>query len=284
MAEEKLTTPFEVKVDVGAKAELKAEIPAASTGRLLDALTDIIRPFSEARGLRADQIRLQREDVLIEIARKACRRFELDGTQPKPVPLRLMVPLLERASLTSPSDEVLKDAWSSLLHNTSKGAEANHGIFIDVLSKLDPVHIEFLEFLLSRDKHHPDRFLQRQQPDVEEFLFDYLSETNADAAPIAAEEQVADEMATAVQDFLTVNGCVLIAGGIHFRYRKPEDAYYEMESGIDFSRHTESIYDSLAGLNVVNRHAVRHSSENLHVWLDYCTLTVFGFEFYESCH
>lgn len=49
-----------LSVDVAAKAtlEVKAEIPKESVGRALDALIDIIRPFTEARGLRADQIKV----------------------------------------------------------------------------------------------------------------------------------------------------------------------------------------------------------------------------------
>jgi hypothetical protein len=66
--------PVSFDVGLGAKAEIKAEIktevPSEASGRFLEAITDIFRPFSEARGLRADQIRLQREDVLIEIAKK----------------------------------------------------------------------------------------------------------------------------------------------------------------------------------------------------------------------
>ena len=58
-----------VNVDIGAKVEaklnVKTEVPAKSVGRLVDALTDIIRPFSEARGLKADALRLQREEVAI---------------------------------------------------------------------------------------------------------------------------------------------------------------------------------------------------------------------------
>jgi hypothetical protein len=56
---------------------LGGKVPSRALGRLtdsasrgLDALVDLIKPFSEARGLRGDQIRLQREDVLIEIAKK----------------------------------------------------------------------------------------------------------------------------------------------------------------------------------------------------------------------
>jgi hypothetical protein len=55
------------------KAEIRTEVSKESASRLVDALTDAIRPFTEARGLRADQIRLQREDVLIEIAKKGSR-------------------------------------------------------------------------------------------------------------------------------------------------------------------------------------------------------------------
>jgi hypothetical protein len=66
-----------VAIDLGisarasVEARVSTEIPAQSTGRLVDAITDIFRPFSKRQGLKADQIRLQREDVLIEIAKKA---------------------------------------------------------------------------------------------------------------------------------------------------------------------------------------------------------------------
>lgn len=70
--------PVKVDVGFGAKASVEAkistEIPRESSGRLVDTLTDIIRPFSERRGLKADQIRLQREQVAIEIARFARKK------------------------------------------------------------------------------------------------------------------------------------------------------------------------------------------------------------------
>ena len=77
-----------VDIGLGAKAslEVSTEIPAQSSGRLLDALTDIIRPFSERRGLKADQIRLQREGVGIEIARLAHRRLEIENQPINPLP------------------------------------------------------------------------------------------------------------------------------------------------------------------------------------------------------
>ena len=131
----------QVAVDIGlsAKASLEAkvstEIPAQSTGRLLDALTDIIRPFSERRGLKADQIRLQREEVAIEIARRAHHRLEIENQLINPLPNKFLVPFLEKASLEE-LDSVLVDRWADLLASCSADPASAHPIFVKILSEM----------------------------------------------------------------------------------------------------------------------------------------------------
>lgn len=131
-------SPAPVKVDIGlsAKAELKinAEIPRESTGRFVDALTDVFRPFSEARGLRADQIRLQREDVLLEIARKASMRRSLD--QPSvPLSLKFIVPFLEKGSTENLNSELM-DWWANLLVSATANSNSQKPLFVDFLEKM----------------------------------------------------------------------------------------------------------------------------------------------------
>src|SRR6266853_1629328 len=99
MSERDRKLPLSVDIGVKANLEIKAEVPKQSAGRLVDALTDIFRPFTEARGLKADQIRLQREDVLFEIAKKARARAVLEEVELHPVPTKLLVPFIEKASL-----------------------------------------------------------------------------------------------------------------------------------------------------------------------------------------
>ena len=129
-----------VKVDVGlsAKAEIqvKAEVPQKSAGNFLDAITDIFRPFSEARGLKGDIIRLQREDVLLQIAYKARQRANVEDPE-KPISLKFAVPFLEKAS-TEDSNSPLIDWWASLLVEASKNEDAQHPLFVDFLSKMTP--------------------------------------------------------------------------------------------------------------------------------------------------
>ena len=71
--------------------QIKAKLPAKSTGRLLDARADIIRPFTERRGLRADQIRLQREEVAIQVAELAKKRIEAERIATHPIPTKGLV-------------------------------------------------------------------------------------------------------------------------------------------------------------------------------------------------
>jgi hypothetical protein len=140
-----------INIDVGAsaRAEVKTEIPAKSAGKLVDALTDIIRPFSEKRGLRADQIRLQREDVLIEIARKARRRLTLEEIEPRAIPNKFLVSFLEQASLEDPKDTTLIDMWSNLLASAAKDGSSENAVFIKTMSQLTKEEAVLFENMLT---------------------------------------------------------------------------------------------------------------------------------------
>jgi hypothetical protein len=139
-----------IGVNLSAKAAVEAkvstEIPAASSGRLVDAITDIFRPFSERRGLKADQIRLQREDILIQIAEKVRKRLEIEGIQPAPVPNKFLVPFLEKASLEEQTD--LVDRWADLLANSVINPDAARPRYIQILSEMAPSDARTLQEML----------------------------------------------------------------------------------------------------------------------------------------
>jgi hypothetical protein len=156
MTDEK-SSKLPVTIDVGVKAslEVKAKVPEEVTGRLVTSLTDIIRPFTEARGLRADQIRLQREDVLIEIAKKARLRAELEEIEIRPVPNKMLVPFLEKASVEF-DDKEMQDRWAALLLSASKSFQARHLTFVDILSRLSSAELLLLEEVCFSEKSFPE--------------------------------------------------------------------------------------------------------------------------------
>lgn len=128
-----------VKVEIGAKAEasvkLTGEVPKESLGRMVDALTDAIRPFTEARGLKADHIRLQREEVALRIAQRARARIAIENRPVHPVPLKVIIPLLEKGSQEAPEDNEMIDLWAALLAaaSTSEGVPPR---FVGLLGEL----------------------------------------------------------------------------------------------------------------------------------------------------
>lgn len=137
-----------VKVDIGSplsiKAEIKTEIPSGSSGRLLDALTDAIRPFTEGRGLKADIIRLQREDVLLEIAKKASERFALENRTPGQVPNKFLIPFLEKASTEGDEAELIQ-MWANLLVSASTEYNSSHVRFTSILAEMGAREVKMLE-------------------------------------------------------------------------------------------------------------------------------------------
>src|SRR6266568_2106054 len=106
MSEGQNKQPLSVDIALKASLTVKGEIPQKSVGRVVDALTDIIRPFTEHRGLQGDRIRLQREEIAIDIARKTIERAKLEGVKLNPVPTKMLVPFLEKASLEDLQQEM----------------------------------------------------------------------------------------------------------------------------------------------------------------------------------
>jgi Abortive infection alpha len=163
-----------VKIDIGAKlsAELKAEVSKESVGRVVDALLDVIRPFTERRGLIADNVRLQRAEVAYKIAKLALESAQLEHLALNPPPLKFTVPFLEKASLED-QDEELHARWSALLVSASTHYDARHLTFTDIMTRLSSDELKLIEEVcLSQasfpEVYHPDGHITENQRNVTE--------------------------------------------------------------------------------------------------------------------
>lgn len=125
--------------------DAQTEIPEKSTGRFVEALCDSLSPFTESLGLLGDQVRLYRQDVLIKIAEKAKSRAHIEGFSIKPIPNKVIVPFLEKASLESIDDQDMQERWAALLVSASKNVQSQHLTFIDILSRLSSEELTILE-------------------------------------------------------------------------------------------------------------------------------------------
>lgn len=146
---------IESPVSAQLKAEIKTEIPASASGRLVDAITDIIRPFSEKRGLKADLIRMQRDEVAFIVLQRAHQRVEEMNAPIKPIPNKGLVQLLEHASLEEADDGTMVSMWASLLANAAIQGDPSLPRFVRILSEMNGAQARLLDRMIWHDEQ-PD--------------------------------------------------------------------------------------------------------------------------------
>jgi hypothetical protein len=286
-----------VGVDVGLsarasiEAKISTEIPPQSTGRLVDAFTDIIRPFTERRGLKGDLIRLQREEVAIEIAQRARHRLNIENVLPSPVPARFLVPFFEKASLEN-IDSFLIDRWADLLVSASAQPGNAHPRFVQILSELDTVAAQLLRDIALYKAHNvkdlnsqfnPSEFagllLERIRGITEEIQL-----VNVDPARKCRELAckimcLISGPGSSVADILVIhkadNNDHFASFDISVNNRQPAN-----------TRNDQNIFyvDLLCSLHLLNRyHAMPLRPEFERIEISYVQLTRLGIEFLRKC-
>jgi Abortive infection alpha len=283
-------------IGIGLKAslEIKAEVPKEDTGRLVTALTDIIRPFTETRGLRADQIRLQREDVLLEIAKKARTRAALENIELHPVPTKMLVPFLEKASLEDLDGE-MQEHWAALLLSASKEYQATHLTFIDIMSRMSSSELKLLEEICFSYKAFPETsypggHLEQNQKTLESNAKMLVIKDGLDnQAVIGLDHIIAKE---AYDKF--VESCVLTHGGI---MHAGVSSYIRTGSGTREEGGRPAglymFYNESAGtprfrsLQILERERLvnieRIKISDIGIEIGYFNVTYFGIEFVRGC-
>lgn len=116
----------------------------------LAAFSEAVNLFSAEGGLNAESIRFQRKSVTIRILNRAREKIQLKDIVSKVIPNKILVPMLEKASLEE-NDSDLIDRWASLFASTSSDPGVNSIIFSDILSSINGDHVRLLDEIASPD-------------------------------------------------------------------------------------------------------------------------------------
>lgn len=108
-------------------------------------LATLLGPFVKEVGeFFADPIREHRRRRAAEVLLRT--RANLQGQTPRTVPPRLLIPILERASLEE--DDMLRGKWVALLTSAATSEiKSPHPAFPDILAQLSSVDAQFLDQL-----------------------------------------------------------------------------------------------------------------------------------------
>ncbi len=265
---------------------VSAEIPKAAAGRFtdkvaraLDAVTDLVSPITQAAGLIGDKIE-QRRRTLAEISSRAQASIEASGKQPKLLPPKFLVPILERASLEDINDQKLIDMWSNLIATAVTDEVEMLAQYGTVLSEITSEQVRLLERMLS---------LSGEKPTEGGLLIDNYLVLNASGLPgtfaSLAETDDSEALCAALQELLNVNGIAVDTINVFYKNRESGDG--SSVSSPDGVYRDALFYDfeNLARLGVVEKCEIRHREiGKFDVDIIYYAVTPVGIDLYACCN
>jgi hypothetical protein len=132
----------EVSVDAGRALSMAASLAKKAEGLLKAVLGP---PAGELGGLLKDKVSARRYRNLLRIAARAKEQLDVAGLSPKEVPLAIIHPLLENASLEV--DDDLQKRWAALLANAaaSRSEAQVPPYFVEILKQLTALEARFLD-------------------------------------------------------------------------------------------------------------------------------------------
>jgi hypothetical protein len=134
-----------IKVEVSATS-VGLEVKGTAARRAAHALLDLISPFTKGAGWLGQQISQAQLLSAIRAAAKAREQLRQEGITKADIPLKILLPWLDGASLETDGVESLTDAWAGLFVRAAKSADVVTISYIDTLKKLGKDEAELLQF------------------------------------------------------------------------------------------------------------------------------------------
>jgi len=122
--------------------EIKIEVPADVTRETLGFLQGILGPVAEAGDFLSDKVRFWRwKSAMKTIERAQVIAGELN-ISPATVPLKFLVPFIEKASLEH--EDEMTERWARLLVASVQNFDAIHQTYLDILSRISSEEAQIL--------------------------------------------------------------------------------------------------------------------------------------------
>lgn len=268
--------------DLGAfaKIEIKTEVPAQSSGRAVDALTDLIRPLSESLGLFGDKIQLRRQETLLEIAKRIKQRAALTDKPINSIPPKFFIPLLEKASLENIEDDTLIEMWTSLLFTASTENVQMLGQYINILSNIIPRQVQILDLMMGISENE-----QRDSGHLIDNYY-YLNQTGFPGT-LAGYSHIKDaaEFCQAVTDALSLEGVTIETINVYYRKKRAGSDFSVSYPDGHFSDDDFLDFENLVRLGLIDRTEIkRHAVGAFDIDVHYYIVNPVGIDLFACCN
>lgn len=162
---------FPIESNFKASLNAKIDVPADVSREALAFFQRIIGPVAEASDFLSDKIRFFRWKSAAKTISRAREIAKQRGVEPQEIPLKFLVPFLEKSSLED-EDSPLIEGWANLLVGASQDFNTKHKIYIDILSVIGGKEAKFLKELRENLWTLPNFMSEILLGDMEDFFFE----------------------------------------------------------------------------------------------------------------
>lgn len=122
-------------------------LKSGAAANLTDLLKKLAGPaFEELGAILADNVKVYRVKNFLKTTEKTRRILQEAGLPPKPIPTRLLLPILDTCSVEDNED--LQERWAGLLASASQEADSLSPSFIETLKQLTPKEAKHLDHIV----------------------------------------------------------------------------------------------------------------------------------------
>jgi hypothetical protein len=136
--------------------QVELELSSKEAKEFLDLI--IPRSAKEFGGIVLDNVKFWRVKNQVRILEKTKKLVAERGVDITQVNLKVLVPLLENASLEE--DESLQDKWAAILANAATGRAIIRPLFPEILKELSTVEVKVLDAMFNN-------FLKEENPEMQ---------------------------------------------------------------------------------------------------------------------
>lgn len=123
---------------------VKLDIPKEVWGDVAGLLGQVFGPAGQAGEWLSDKIRFYRFKSALKTLKKSKEIIEKEGVVIKELPIKFLIPFLEKCSLEEEDSELI-NKWANLLVSAGSEYKTNHPAFVDILSQIGPSEARLLK-------------------------------------------------------------------------------------------------------------------------------------------
>lgn len=256
------------------------EIPKETTGRSIDAITDLIRPISESFGLVGDVIALKRQKTLKKLAILAKERLESLDKPVKEIPSKFFVPLLEKASLEDLNDGSLMNMWANLLVTSATDSVELLGQYISILSEITSEQVQILEDIVRGTEYNPDK------ADIFVDNFYYLNQTGLPGSLSKFHDiEDVEKFIDLILNEFDINGIALDTLNVFYSDKDLEDSFSISSPDNVYGDAKFYDFENLVRLGLLSKCEVKcHKVGIFDIDVHYYIITPVGIDLYACCN